>query len=218
MQPEFWLDRWRCAQIGFHQTERDRHLLAYWPSLDLAAGSKVFVPLCGKSLDMLWLCKRGHEIIGVELSPLALESFCMENGVAATRRSLADFDVYAADRLCLYCGDLFQLTPDLLGKVDAVYDRAALISWTPDFRTRYVEQMIRLTHPGTRTLLIAVEYPADQMSGPPFPVMAADIDALYGANHSIEQIARHDVIDREPRLRARGLQEMHEVCYVLTRL
>ena len=107
MQPDFWLDRWRAAQIGFHQAATDRHLMAYWPNLKLPASSSVFVPLCGKSLDLLWLNARGHSVAGVELSPIALESFCMEHGIPARRRVLADFDVYQAERLALFRGDFF---------------------------------------------------------------------------------------------------------------
>ena len=218
MQPEFWLDRWRAAQIGFHQSQVDRHLTAYWPALKVAPQSRVFVPLCGKSLDLLWLRGQGNEVIGVELSPVALEAFCIEHGILAKRRSVGDFDLYDAQGFTLFCGDFFKLAPALLGTVSAVYDRGSLISWRPDLRTSYVEHMTALTAPGTRTLLIAVEYPAAQMSGPPFPVTADAIERLYAPHHSIRQLARHQVLELEPRLTARGLKELHEVCYELTRL
>ena len=218
MQPDFWLDRWRAAQIGFHQAATDRHLMAYWPNLKLPASSSVFVPLCGKSLDLLWLNARGHSVAGVELSPIALESFCMEHGIPARRRVLADFDVYEAERLALFRGDFFKLTRKLLGNVSAVYDRAALISWAPPLRSAYVDHMASLTDAGTQTLLISVEYPPAQMSGPPFPLDRAAIDELYAEHHSIELLGSHEILDLEPRLRARGLTELREIAYKLTRL
>ena len=218
MQPDFWLDRWRAAQIGFHQAATDRHLMAYWPNLKLPASSSVFVPLCGKSLDLLWLNARGHSVAGVELSPIALESFCMEHGIPARRRVLADFDVYQAERLALFRGDFFKLTRKLLGNVSAVYDRAALISWAPPLRSAYVDHMAALTDAGTQTLLISVEYPPAQMSGPPFPLDRAAIDELYAEHHSIELLGSHEILDLEPRLRARGLTELREIAYKLTRL
>src|ERR1700742_601957 len=218
MQPDFWLDRWRAAQIGFHQAATDRHLMAYWPNLKLPASSSVFVPLCGKSLDLLWLNARGHSVAGVELSPIALESFCMEHGIPARRRVLADFDVYEAERLALFRGDFFKLTRKLLGNVSAVYDRAALISWAPPLRSAYVDHMAALTDAGTQTLLISVEYPPAQMSGPPFPLDRAAIDELYAEHHSIELLGSHEILDLEPRLRARGLTELREIAYKLTRL
>ncbi|HEX3395922.1 MAG TPA: thiopurine S-methyltransferase [Steroidobacteraceae bacterium] len=217
MQPDFWLNRWRTAQIGFHQASVDRRLQAYWATLKLSPSSRVFVPLCGKSLDLLWLRDQGHEVIGVELSPLAVESFCMEHGIPARRRPLADFDVYEADGLTLFCGDFFKLTKPLLGAVSAVYDRAAQISWTPALQQPYVEHLTGLTNAGTQTLLIAVEYPQEQMSGPPFPLVRDTIDKLYTRHYSIEELGRHEILELEPRLRARGLTELREVCYRLTR-
>jgi len=218
VQPEFWQERWRTAQIGFHQSAVDRNLEAYWPGLKLHANTGVVVPLCGKSLDLLWLRDQGHSVSGIEISAVALEAFCMEHGIPARRRSLADFDAYEAERLTLFCGDFFKLTPALLGNVSAVYDRAALISWTPELRAPYVEHVTALTERGTQTLLITVEYPQTEMNGPPFPVTREDIDRLYADHHSIEHLARHEILEREPRLKARGLTELHEVCYRLTRL
>jgi thiopurine S-methyltransferase len=218
VQPDFWLDRWRTAQIGFHQASVDRHLKAYWPLLELPASSPVFVPLCGKSLDLMWLRERGHSVKGVELSPVALESFFMEQGIPARRRVLSSFDVYEADGFTLFCGDYFKLTPALLGSVSAVYDRAALISWTPAAREAYVKQLTGLTRPGTQMLLIVVEFPPEQMKGPPFPLTRDAIDDLYADRYSIEELGRHEILDLEPRLKARGLTELREVCYRMTRL
>jgi thiopurine S-methyltransferase len=218
VQPEFWLDRWRTAQIGFHQAAADRHLKAYWPLLKLPANSRVFVPLCGKSLDLMWLRTLGHAVLGVELSPVALQAFCMERGIPARRRVLGCFDVFEAEGFTLFCGDYFKLTPALLGSVSAVYDRAALISWAPAEREAYVKHLSFLTNPGTQTLLIAVEFPPDQMKGPPFPVTHSTIQDLYGHDHSIEELARHEILELEPRLKARGLTELREVCYRITLL
>jgi thiopurine S-methyltransferase len=218
VQPDFWLNRWRTAQIGFHQAAVDPHLKAYWPRLAVPAHSQVFVPLCGKSLDLMWLRTSGHAVTGVELSAVALESFVMEQGIPARRRVLEGFDLYEAEGFRLFCGDYFNLTPALLDSVSAVYDRAALISWIPEARESYVKHLTSLTSPGTQTLLIAVEFPQDQMSGPPFPVTRDAIESLYANHHSIEELGREEILELEPRLKARGLTELREVCYRLTRL
>jgi thiopurine S-methyltransferase len=218
VEADFWLNRWRSAQIGFHQVAPDKHLKAYWPTLQLPPQTRIFVPLCGKSLDMLWLMNQGHGVTGVELSPIALETFCLENGVPTRRRGLTDFDVYEADRLALYRGDLFKLTKSLLGEVSAVYDRAALISWAPVLRSAYMSHLTSLIDSGTQLLLISVEYPEHEMSGPPFPLAPDTIAALCAEHYSIEMLGRHEILDLEPRLRARGLTELREVVYRLTRL
>jgi len=155
---------------------------------------------------------------GVELSPVALESFFMEHGIPARRRMLSCFDAYEADGFTLFRGDYFKLTSALLGSVSAVYDRAALISWTPEARESYVKHLALLTSPGTQTLLIVIEFPPEQMSGPPFPLTRDEIENLYASHYSIEELGRHEILELEPRLKARGLTELREVCYQLTRL
>jgi thiopurine S-methyltransferase len=217
LHPEFWQRRWQSGQIAFHQSAVDQHLRQHWPDLYVAGNSRVFVPLCGKSLDLAWLWEQGHSVVGVELSAAALESFCMEQGVLAKRRTIDGFDVYEAARLQLYCGDIFKLSAGLLGAFSAVYDRAALIAWPPELRPAYVAHLSALTQAGTQTLLITVEYAQQQMSGPPFSVAPDDVDNLYSANHAIQELSRHDILASEPRMRARGLTRLQEVCYRLTR-
>ncbi len=162
--------------------------------------------------------ERGHCVVGVDLSAVALESFCMEHGIAAKRRTQDSFDIYESARLELYRGDFFALTPTLLGAVSAVYDRAALTSWPPKLREAYVLHMAALTNPATQTLLVTLEYPQEQMSGPPFSVGAAEVARLYAPTHDVRQLSKNDVLANEARLRARGVRQLHEVCYRLTRL
>jgi thiopurine S-methyltransferase len=218
VQPEFWHERWRLAQTAFHQSSVERHLMKFWPMVAPSSNHPVFIPLCGKSLDMLWLRELGHQVIGVEISAVALESFLMEHGIAARRRLLIDFDRYEPDQMELWCGDFYALASNQLGAVKLVYDRAALIAWAPALRSSYVHHMTQLTSQGTQTLLITLEYDQDQMRGPPFSVNADVVDRLYGANHEIRMLARVDILANEPRLQARGLTALHEVCYHLTRV
>lgn len=157
-------------------------------------------------------------MVGVEISAVALESFCMEQGVVARRRILDHFDVYETAKLELYRGDFFALTPQLLGVIPAVYDRAALISWMPELRAAYVAHMTALTDPGAQTLLVTMEYAQAQMSGPPFSVLADEVERLYARHHAIQELSRDDVLANEPRFRARGATQLHEVCYRLRRL
>jgi thiopurine S-methyltransferase len=218
VEHDFWHDRWRTAQIGFHRSSVDDSLIRQWPDLSLPKAARVLVPLCGKSLDLLWLLDQGHAVIGIELSDIALQSFFMENGVAARRRTLPHFDLYEAENLECYRGDLFDLTPERLGQVAAVYDRASLVSWAPEQRGRYVEHLTALTGTGTQTLLVTLEYPQAEMKGPPFSVDSAEVHRLYSPHHSTHELARRDVLENEPRMRARGLSSLTEVCYRMTRL
>ena len=83
MKKEFWLERWERQEIGFHQSEINPYLCQYWNEVHAARESEVFVPLCGKSRDMLWLRKQGHTVLGVELSAIAAQAFFKENGCIA---------------------------------------------------------------------------------------------------------------------------------------
>ena len=222
MEPQFWQNRWRNGQIGFHQPSVDRSLKSHWPQLDLGRSkrgeeSRVFVPLCGKSLDLLWLRDEGHFVTGVELSAKALEAFCMENGIPARRRIEGDFDIYEADNMRLFCGDFFKLTAESLGDIAGVYDRAALISWTPDLRSAYAAHITALLRPGTKMLLITLEYSQEQMPGPPFSVPRAEVERLYSRNFEIRELARQDILAGEARFRSLGVTALSEACYQLVR-
>jgi thiopurine S-methyltransferase len=217
MQPDFWHERWRTGQIGFHQTMVDPSLERLWPRLGLGRGSRVFVPLSGKSLDVLWLRDQGHFVVGVELSATATDALLAENGIPARRRPQGSLDVYQAYGLELFRGDYFEITPTLLGDVAAIYDRAALISWAPESRKPYIEHLASLTSAGVQTLLIALEYPELEMSGPPFSVSAEEVARLYSPYFEIREISKRDILGDEPRLRAKGLTRLHEVCYHLIR-
>jgi thiopurine S-methyltransferase len=173
--------------------------------------------LCGKSLDLVWLREQGHFVAGVEISATALESFCLEHGVPARRRTLAGFDVYEAANLQLFRGDFFALTHELLGEVAAVYDRAALISWAPELRAAYAAHIAELSSPGARMLLVTLEYPQPQMPGPPFSLSREEVARLFAPHFALEEIAREDILAREARLRAKGVTQLDEVCYQLVR-
>jgi thiopurine S-methyltransferase len=218
VQPDFWHDRWRAAQIGFHRSSVDDNLIQHWRDLSLPKAARVLVPLCGKSLDLIWLRDQGHAVVGIELSDIALQAFFVENGVAARRRAVPHFDLYQADNLDCFRGDLFGLTPERLGQVAAVYDRASLVSWAPEQRGRYAAHLTSLTGTGTQTLLVTLEYPQAEMKGPPFSVDSEEVRRLYSRHHSIHELDRRDVLGDEPRMRARGLSILTEVCYRMTRL
>lgn len=217
MDHAFWHARWEANEIGFHQREINPHLQTYWPALQAVAKGCVFVPMCGKSRDMLWLAGEGQRVLGVEISPLAVEAFFSDNGLTVTRRDAAPFVEYRADEIRLLCGDFFALTSDRLRDVTAVYDRASLIALPPALRARYAAHMAALLPAGTPLLLVTLDYPQTEMDGPPFAVSAREVDALFGAHFVVSTLGGHDVLAENPRFQARGVSRLNEQVYHLRR-
>jgi len=150
MEPKFWQERWARNQIGFHLPEVNPYLLRYWPSLTLAQGAKVLVPLCGKSLDLMWLASNGYHVLGVELSEQAVDAFFREQNLTPRITWHGVFKVYQADLIEIWCGDFFALDAGALADCTALYDRAALIALPPLKRAvrRAVEQPVAAGLPG----------------------------------------------------------------------
>ena len=188
MQADFWHDRWDKQAIGFHQTEINRFLLKYWSHLKVANNSQVFVPLCGKSSDMLWLREQGHDVFGIELSGDAVKDFFIENKRQVNEIKHTVFQVSESDNIQLYQGDFFQLTNQDCAGVSAVYDRAALIALPKQMRQDYVNHLINILPSIVPILLVTVEYEQDKLSGPPFSVVEAEVHSLFQANYQIQKL------------------------------
>lgn len=223
MDPEFWHQRWRERQIGFHQSSPHPFLERWWPTLAVAPGARVYVPLCGKSLDMVWLAVRGYAVVGSELSSVAVADFFGEQQSQQLQRtdvvleSRGPFNVHRAGSYELLQGDALQLTPELLGPVHAAYDRAALVALPPAMRAAYADSFATLMPSGSRTLLVAFEYAQQVKEGPPFSVEPDEVQRLYGAAFRVELLERVDIIGESPKFAAAGLDALFEVAYSLTR-
>ncbi len=203
MEAPFWHERWAKHEIGFHMPKPHAALERYWSSLKLDRGSRVFVPLAGKSLDLVWLARAGHQVVGIELSSVAVDEFKAEHpGESA---------------IDLRCGDFFDLTPDTLGPIDAIFDRASLVALPPAMRRDYAAHITALSKPGTQTLLVTMEYEQSQMKGPPHAVLENEVQSLYGAHPDIETLERIEVLADYPRMIERGVTALAERVYRLTR-
>lgn len=215
MQPEFWHQRWQKGEIGWHLTEINLHLQEHWPRLGVGAGERVLVPLCGQTLDLMWLAGEGHRVLGVELSPIAVEALFRDNGLAPQVVDEPPFLRYRLDEIEVLCGDFFDLDPAHLGEVGAVYDRASLIALPPELRPRYVKHLETLICPETRGLLITLAYDQAQMAGPPFAVRETEVGALFGVRFDIQRLADVDVLAENANFRGRGVTSLREQVYAL---
>lgn len=215
MENDFWITRWHKNEIGFHQQEFNPYLRKFWQELHLDTGCEVFVPLCGKSLDMIWLRNQGHAVLGVELSDVAARAFFEENGMKPEREKLGKFECFEADGIRILCGDFFDLSQEHLAKTGAVYDRAALVALPKEMRESYAEHLAGILPAATPVLLITFDYPQHEMDGPPFAVSKDEVKALYGAKFEIDLLSETDALAQTPRFQQRGLSRLGENVFKL---
>lgn len=176
MDSDFWINKWQNGDTRFHQSQ--------FHSLLVKCGDKIktgtiLVPLCGKSLDMLYLASKGHSVIGVELSPIACRDFFAEAQIEYTTTSIEHFTVFKSDRITLWCGDFFKLPQDVWDKVTGLYDRAALIALPENVRRAYAAEITKRSSKQLEILLIAIEYLKDSLQGPPFSVDEYELNEIY---------------------------------------
>lgn len=216
MPKNYWLERWEREETGFHQDRINPYLRQYWPELNLFNAGEVFVPMCGKSRDMLWLRKQGHSVLGVELSAIAVQAFFQENGHAPHQVTGEKFDCWEANGIRILCGDFFDLNKDDLAKASAVYDRASLVALPPEMREPYVRHLLSILPPTTKIMLITFDYPQSEMCGPPFAVSTDEVRMLYQEQAEIHLLAQLDVLAHQPRFQERGLSWLRENIFLLT--
>lgn len=216
MQNDFWHDKWARNEIGFHQVSVNDYLREHWSVLELHGNEPVFVPLCGKSLDMHWIHDKGHPILGVEISEQACRQFFDEAGLSPEVSRVHSFTRFQADRYTLYCGDFFELTPELLSDVGAAYDRAALIALPKEQRRAYAQRLGELLPITASVLLVAMEYPPEEMDGPPFSVPEAEVHQLFEGRFQVELIHENEPGRDDPFAKFHGISDMQEKVYRLS--
>ena len=217
VEEDFWHNRWENNLTGFHLDEVNPHLKANWASMNMKAGTRIFVPLCGKTLDLIWLAEKGYQVVGVELSSIAVEAFFAENNLAVEHHQVGGLEYWQSENISLFCGNFFDLTAEILGQVDAVYDRASLIALPPAMRQEYAAKLTEICQSAPK-LLVTLEYEQSKMDGPPFSVSEDEVRALYQANYQVKQLTAQDVLGNNEKFRERGLDFMNESIYKLDAL
>ncbi|CAI8793705.1 Thiopurine S-methyltransferase [Pseudomonas chlororaphis] len=215
MQPEFWHKRWEQNQIGFHLSEVNPYLQRYWPQLELAPGSRVLVPLCGKSLDLSWLASQGHQVLGIELSEKAIQDFFSEQQLQPQVSLRSGFKVYEYGPIQLWCGDFFALRATDVADCQALYDRAALIALPPEMRERYVAHLQSILPQGCQGLLITLDYDQVLMAGPPFAVLDDEVKALLGKRWQLRVEEERDILGESWKFLQGGVTRLEERVYRL---
>lgn len=192
MEHDFWHDRWESNRIGFHEDQPNPLLTEHFPALSIQQDGRIFVPLCGKTLDIGWLMSHGYRVAGAELSELAIQQLFDELGLDPAISDLGKLKRYSADGIDIFVGDIFKLTPTLLGPVDAVFDRAALVALPAETRAAYAPHMADITGRAPQ-LLVTFEYDQSRLDGPPFAVGSEEVKQRYGHSYALSTLARDHV-------------------------
>ena len=207
MNPEFWQERWQNKRIGFNQSDVNPLLIKYFSDLNLPIGSRVFVPLCGKSIDMVWLAAQGYDVVGIELVESAVQEFFAENDISYTIKAHGEnsnIKCYQGQlveqTIKLWVADIFTLDSDDIGHVDAVYDRAALIAMPPELRPQYSEQVQQLSGYAAQ-LLLTLNYDQNERAGPPFSISHEQTQQYYSAYYHIHKLeSKASVLNAAPEM------------------
>ena len=210
---EYWENRWITNQTGWHRSVYNDLMVKYWPELGIPTDSKVLVPLCGKSLDMLWLAEKGHAIVGIEFTRVAVERFFSENNLEHTIVKHPSYIEFSSERFTILNGNILAIPSDLI-QAEAWYDRAAMIAINPDLREDYVSQIRQQTKVGAVGLLITYSYPQEQMEGPPFSLNNDDVFQLFQDGFRVECLETIELEDEKER----GLSRINSSVFALTRV
>ena len=222
MESSFWHSRWQENKIGFHQSKYNSRLTSLWPSLQLPKGAEVFVPLCGKTIDMLWLHEQGFKVLGVELSEIATAAFFDENKLPYKVTQSGSLQLFTgvekAAGIRILAGDMFAMEPAQTAGVSAVYDRASMVAMPPEMRQQYVDKLAALLPINTTGILISMNYDPSKMNGPPFSVPDDIVRTLLEPYYSVSVMEHSEGPERLGNLRGRGLDTLEEHVYRITKI
>ncbi|HEX8749532.1 MAG TPA: thiopurine S-methyltransferase, partial [Nitrospira sp.] len=182
MDASFWYQRWENNETAWQESKANPLLVTYFKELSIAKGRRVFVPLCGKTLDISWLLSHDYRVAGAELSQIAIEQLFMNLGVQPEISRVGDLKQWSAKNLDIFVGDIFALSRKRLGPVDAIYDRAALVAFPQAMRNRYTAHLTEMTAKAPQ-LLICYDYDQSLMEGPPFSISHEEVHRHYRTNY-----------------------------------
>ena len=214
---ENWLARWREGRIGFHQDTPSPLLVECWDRIGAPDGTRVFVPLAGKSVDMPWLAEHGHAVFGVELAELAVEQFFAEQRLDADVEQTRNGPLWRSGPIELLCGDVFKLDAQDLADCGAFFDRAAIIALPTGLRRRYVQEVYAKLPRDCVGLMITLEFPEHEKQGPPFSVREAEVRELFEPDWTVDVLVRRDILAYQDSFRNEGVTALHAVAYRLQR-
>ncbi len=224
MHSSFWHQCWQEQRIGFHQNKINSYLSKYWPNLNVPENSRVFVPLCGKSLDLCYFPQQRLKVLGNEISTLAVQDFYTEQQLNASKTVISDknsalgqsvMTLWQSEDIDIICADFFDLKKEQLLDIKAIYDRAALVAFTPEMRRKYVHKMLEILPDKVSMLLLTLDYNEAEKQGPPFSVTQDEVFELYEPYFSIELLEVSEIAPQQRSPRSQNMSYFNERIFLL---
>ncbi len=217
MEADFWHSRWQEGRIGFHQAEYNRYLQDFASTMPRPKGGRVLVPLSGKTKDLTYLRDMGHDVVAVEIVETAGAAYFHEAAIPFSRRVDGGYPVLEGGGVQVHVADFFEVQPQVVGPIDWVFDRAALVALPPAMRARYVPHLMSFLAPGAESLLLTFAYEQAQMSGPPFSVPDEEVQQRFAAFGRVDRLVHEDILEASPRFKKAGLTALTESVWRITR-
>ncbi|GKY92795.1 hypothetical protein MPSEU_000249200 [Mayamaea pseudoterrestris] len=207
-----WKSRWDDNKIGWHEASPHESIINHghllFPTVNdhaaLTADSsscskplRVFVPLCGKSVDMAYFAKQDfvQEVVGVDGIQKALDAFAAEHADLNLQPAepIGQYDQLKGEKITLLRGDFFEMDEaDTSGRFDVIFDRASMVAIEPSLREDYLKTIGRLLAPGGKILLVTIERTSgtdEDKGGPPFSIPEAEVRRLYEAQTWVDSVS-----------------------------
>ncbi|MFT5757302.1 MAG: thiopurine S-methyltransferase [Alteromonadaceae bacterium] len=213
MKPSFWHKCWERNALGFHQETVQPFLEQFLLPRLTSTTQHVFLPLCGKSLDMVWLAQK-MKVSGSELSEIACRDFFQEKDLPFQQHQHHDFTIFSHQNIELWQGDFFKLLPAELGNIDWIYDRAALIALPMSMQQQYAQHLSHFISDQTSLFLISLEFPQEELAGPPFSISSLKVVQLF-SGFTVDCIAEQELTDKKFAQRTFNVSHLVERLYLI---
>ncbi|XP_033756355.1 probable thiopurine S-methyltransferase [Pecten maximus] len=191
-QIQGWLNNWEGDCTPWHMSDVHEGLARYYKVLvnKPSVQNKIFLPLCGKSVDIKWLADRGNEVVGVEAAEMGLVEFFAEQNIEYSVEAAASVKgkLFRSrdNKIRLYCCDIFDFSASVECGFSGVWDRGSIEALEFEDRKRYIELMRTLISSETGYLAEIVE--RDLGKGPPYYVTADELEAGFGPGCTVTKL------------------------------
>ena len=155
---------------------------------------RILLPLCGKSVDLLWLWRHGHDVVGVEDFAKSISDFAADSHLVPedVNNNKSQDEEMQAIKECIGAEEMLSLlqssfspsnasgSPFTDHSFNAVWDRSAFVSMPPRYHGFYAEAIKRLLNwHDFRFMLLVYEFDETAVKGPPYAVTQDRVRALF---------------------------------------